>query len=262
MRFIYNSRRPRPSSSVSVSVSSQPHCDPPPSDFAVFEPLAPQRRLRSSCRSPLFLRPPRVLASCSGGSLPTEEGPRSLSRSRSLHPLSVVRTRPSRQPNNVTIYWLPSNGAITQCGRKAHAIKAGRTSQVQQRLLAQPLSLPGGSVILQLVRSLPGWTPRLRLVPLAAVFLKLAVLNVVPPSTTTALARTSRSGTIKSTPIGVTVSVREDSSGLSGPHAHHADGHPAPTLIKSLYLYSYLWTLPHLSLFTIVYDSTVPLYAR
>jgi len=31
----------------------------------------------------------------------------------------------------VTIYWLPSNGAITQCGRKAHAIKAGRTSRVQ-----------------------------------------------------------------------------------------------------------------------------------
>jgi len=29
------------------------------------------------------------------------------------------------------IYWLPSNGAITQCGRKAHAIKAGRTSRVQ-----------------------------------------------------------------------------------------------------------------------------------
>jgi len=28
-----------------------------------------------------------------------EEGPRSLSRSHSLHPLCVVRTRPSRQPN-------------------------------------------------------------------------------------------------------------------------------------------------------------------
>jgi len=26
---------------------------------------------------------------------------------------------------------LPSNGAITQCGLKAHAIKAGRTSRVQ-----------------------------------------------------------------------------------------------------------------------------------
>ena len=34
--------------------------------------------------------------------------------------------------DHVTIYWLPSNGAITQCGRKAHAIKAGRTSRVQQ----------------------------------------------------------------------------------------------------------------------------------
>ena len=33
--------------------------------------------------------------------------------------------------DHVTIYWLPSNGAITQCGRKAHAIKAGRTSRVQ-----------------------------------------------------------------------------------------------------------------------------------
>ena len=31
----------------------------------------------------------------------------------------------------MTIYWLPSNGAITQCGRKVHAIKAGRTSRVQ-----------------------------------------------------------------------------------------------------------------------------------
>jgi len=31
----------------------------------------------------------------------------------------------------MTIYWLPSNGAIIQCGRKAHAIKAGRTSRVQ-----------------------------------------------------------------------------------------------------------------------------------
>jgi len=34
--------------------------------------------------------------------------------------------------DHVTIYWLPSSGAITQCGRKAHAIKAGRTSRVQQ----------------------------------------------------------------------------------------------------------------------------------
>jgi len=34
--------------------------------------------------------------------------------------------------DHVTIYWLPSNGAIIQCGRKAHAIKAGRTSRVQQ----------------------------------------------------------------------------------------------------------------------------------
>ena len=34
--------------------------------------------------------------------------------------------------DHVTIYWLPSNGAITQCGRTAHAIKAGRTSRVQQ----------------------------------------------------------------------------------------------------------------------------------
>ena len=33
--------------------------------------------------------------------------------------------------DHVTIYWLPSNGAIIQCGRKAHAIKAGRTSRVQ-----------------------------------------------------------------------------------------------------------------------------------
>jgi len=35
--------------------------------------------------------------------------------------------------DHVTIYWLPSNGAIIQCGRKAHAIKAGRTSRVQQQ---------------------------------------------------------------------------------------------------------------------------------
>jgi len=35
--------------------------------------------------------------------------------------------------DHVTIYWLPSNGAITQCGRKAHAIKAGRTSRVQHK---------------------------------------------------------------------------------------------------------------------------------
>jgi len=35
--------------------------------------------------------------------------------------------------DHVTIYRLPSNGAIIQCGRKAHAIKAGRTSRVQQR---------------------------------------------------------------------------------------------------------------------------------
>jgi len=34
--------------------------------------------------------------------------------------------------DHVAIYWLPSNGAIIQCGRKAHAIKAGRTSRVQQ----------------------------------------------------------------------------------------------------------------------------------
>jgi len=33
--------------------------------------------------------------------------------------------------DHVTIYWLPSNGAIIQYGRKAHAIKAGRTSRVQ-----------------------------------------------------------------------------------------------------------------------------------
>ena len=32
----------------------------------------------------------------------------------------------------MTIYWLPSNGAITQCSHKAHAIKVGRTSRVQQ----------------------------------------------------------------------------------------------------------------------------------
>ena len=38
--------------------------------------------------------------------------------------------------DHVTIYWLPSNGAIIQCGRKVHAIKAGRTSQVQQYALA------------------------------------------------------------------------------------------------------------------------------
>ena len=48
-------------------------------------------------------------------------------------------------------------------------------------------------------------TPRLRLVPLAAVFLKLAVLSVVPPSTTTAPIRTSPSGTTRNTPIGATV---------------------------------------------------------
>ena len=55
--------------------------------------------------------------------------------------------------------------------------------------------------------------------------------------------------------------VREDSLGLSGLHGHHADGCPATTLVKSLYLYSYLWTLPHLSLFTVAYNSTVLLYA-
>jgi len=33
--------------------------------------------------------------------------------------------------DHVTIYWLPSNGAIIQCGRKAHAVKVGRTSRVQ-----------------------------------------------------------------------------------------------------------------------------------
>ena len=33
--------------------------------------------------------------------------------------------------DHVTTYRLPSNGAIIQCGRKAHAIKAGRTSRVQ-----------------------------------------------------------------------------------------------------------------------------------
>jgi len=45
----------------------------------------------------------------------------------------------------VTIYWLPSNGAIIQCGRRAHAIKAGRTSRVQhlaapwkERILCRP----------------------------------------------------------------------------------------------------------------------------
>jgi len=36
--------------------------------------------------------------------------------------------------DHVTIYWLPSNGAIILCCRKAHAIKAGRTSRVQQSL--------------------------------------------------------------------------------------------------------------------------------
>jgi len=33
--------------------------------------------------------------------------------------------------DHVTIYWLPSNGAIIQCSHKAHAIKASRTSRVQ-----------------------------------------------------------------------------------------------------------------------------------
>jgi len=37
--------------------------------------------------------------------------------------------------DHVTIYWLPSNSAIIQCGRKAHTIKAGRTSQVQHNLV-------------------------------------------------------------------------------------------------------------------------------
>ena len=32
----------------------------------------------------------------------------------------------------MTIYRLPSNGAIIQCGLKAHAVKAGRTTRVQQ----------------------------------------------------------------------------------------------------------------------------------
>ena len=41
--------------------------------------------------------------------------------------------------DHVAIYWLPSNGAIIQCGRKAHAIKAGRTSRVQQTLLSPSL---------------------------------------------------------------------------------------------------------------------------
>jgi len=38
--------------------------------------------------------------------------------------------------SHVTIYWLPSNGAIIQCSRKAHAIKAGQTSRVQQLFLS------------------------------------------------------------------------------------------------------------------------------
>jgi len=33
--------------------------------------------------------------------------------------------------DHVTIYWLPSNGAIIHCGRKAHVIKADQTSRVQ-----------------------------------------------------------------------------------------------------------------------------------
>jgi len=36
--------------------------------------------------------------------------------------------------DRVTIYWLPSNGTITQCGHKVHAIEAGRTSRVQQEV--------------------------------------------------------------------------------------------------------------------------------
>jgi len=45
--------------------------------------------------------------------------------------------------DHVTIYWLLSNGAITQCGRKVHAIKAGRTSRVQhqQQAPSNPLLL-------------------------------------------------------------------------------------------------------------------------
>jgi len=42
--------------------------------------------------------------------------------------------------DHVIIYWLPSNGAIIQCGRKAHAIKAGRTSRVQQTTTSSHLN--------------------------------------------------------------------------------------------------------------------------
>jgi len=51
-----------------------------------FEPLAPRRHLQHSCRSPISPCSPRALVLCSGGSLPTEEDPQSLSCSRSLHP--------------------------------------------------------------------------------------------------------------------------------------------------------------------------------
>ena len=41
----------------------------------------------------------------------------------------------------MTIYWLPSNGAIIQCGRKAHALKAGRTSRVQHPKCGRSIKL-------------------------------------------------------------------------------------------------------------------------
>ena len=63
--------------------------------------LFPGTLAPSVYRSPISPRSPQVLMSCSGGSLPTEEGPQSFSRSRSPHPLCVVHTQPSRQPNTV-----------------------------------------------------------------------------------------------------------------------------------------------------------------
>ena len=51
----------------------------------------------------------------------------------------------------MTVYWLPSNGAIIQCGRKAHTIKAGRTSRVQHFYHLKATPSPSGKYLRYLV---------------------------------------------------------------------------------------------------------------
>ena len=111
---------------------------------------------------------------------------------------SICFSPPHNKPNNFFSKCLPLLSSNPPTARTPFS--SGRA-----HLLAQPLSLPGGSVTLRLVQSWPGWTPRLLPVPPAEASLKLAVLNAVLPSTTTALVRTLRSGTTRSIPIGATV---------------------------------------------------------